>query len=150
MPSKSASNASAKKDDDGANWNKKALAREGQLAKKFRDDVHDLAVVFARHENSETVVVRHVEHAHSSLSRLGLSRRKLIHRSEFWASIGGILIGAALSLADGINMLPKSAKPFHDWLVESGAAVTSAWVLLAAGVIIVAIAWYKGSAPTAP
>src|SRR5437660_1578602 len=109
MHSKDVSKPNAKI-SDGTKWNGQARARKKALAAQFADDLDAIASAFASHENSETIVVRHVEHAFSSLSRLGLMRKRFLLRTDFWSSIGGLLVGISLAIPDWIGLLPENAK----------------------------------------
>jgi hypothetical protein len=131
----------------GPAWKEQALSRRTELSTRFKNDLGELAAVFASHESSEAVLIRHVDHAFSSLSRLGLMRRRFFLRTDFWASVGGLLIGSSLAIPDWIGLLPEAAKNF---LIANHVAPVVGSVTFASGVIILSFAWYKGTNPAPP
>ena len=146
MVSKDASKKTAKTNDT-TKWNRLALARKKTLTLQFATDLDSLARVFASHENCEAIVVRHVDHAFLSLSRLGLTRKKFLLRSDVWSSIGGLLIGTSLAIPDWIGLLPDGVKQL---LVDNHLPPLMGAVTFVAGVIILSLAWYRAANPSPP
>ena len=79
---------------------KETTQRLNQLQAHFKLNLQGVAVSFAKHEQSEAVLVRHVEEAYGALARLGLVSRRWYERTEFLSGCGGLLLGAAFALPD--------------------------------------------------
>jgi hypothetical protein len=74
--------------------------RVDELGASFRDNLRQIAEALAREAQSEVIVVKHVDEAHTALAKLGLSRRRWYERSEGFAGVGGALIGLAFATPD--------------------------------------------------
>ncbi len=140
MASKSASKQNAAT-SRRPTWKEQALARRTELAAHFKDDLQAISAIFAQHESSEAVLVRHVDHAFSSLSRLGLLRRRFFLRADFWSSIGGLPVGIAPAIPDWIGTLPDRAKAIL-WANNLPQIIAAS--VFAAGAVILCSAWFKG------
>lgn len=122
-------------------WPTETTQRLNQLCELFKSNLKTVAESFAKHENAEAVLVRHVEEAYAALARLGLTSRRWYERTEFWTGIGGLLIGLAFALPDLLAaFMDDSAK-------RTGVTIGAIVVMGLIGIFFYAFAWARGSLP---
>ncbi len=78
----------AKRNNRQPRWLGPTTEHADNLIKAFKSNLRTVAIRLAKHERAEVVLDRHVDEAHDTLSRLGLSRRKWMDRPELEVSVG--------------------------------------------------------------
>ncbi|MCG8584968.1 MAG: hypothetical protein MI757_09680 [Pirellulales bacterium] len=119
-------------------WNKEATDQAKALSEDVRENVRKIAVRFARHEQCESVTVRHVDEAYFALCRSGLKRWPIWKRPSAEIGLGTFLFGLTFGVPDMMSLaLDSQAKGFRV------ACIAAILALIASGGAFVVHGWYR-------
>lgn len=124
-------------------WSKRATSRRVALRAEFENNVKAMADSLARHELSESVSPKHVDHAFEALSRIGLSRRRWTDRAEAQTALGSFLVGFAFACPSAIALLFPTAH-------ADSIAVALLVAFAVVGVFFFVRGWYLGKCSPIP
>jgi hypothetical protein len=123
---------------------RKAQSRVDALTNRFKKTLKDIALGLAYHDSTDSVSVKHVDEAFTTLARAGLSRLRWYQRTEFEAAVGGILLA-----------LSSSVPPIVAIFIDVGAkreTISGAGTLLSLilGLVLMFHAFYRARLPVPP
>ena len=104
---------------------------------ELEKNLRTIAQACARHDSSEVVLEKHVDHALESMGRLGLKRKPLWKRSETELTLGSFLFGLSFALPDLMSFLADPSSAAAPW--RTAAVLTALFV----GAILVCHAWVR-------
>ncbi|HLQ44372.1 MAG TPA: hypothetical protein VK137_06570 [Planctomycetaceae bacterium] len=112
--------------------------RINHLSEQFKVNLKDVAKAFAIHENAETVLVRHVDEAHTALARLGLTICRWYERSELLTGLGGLTLGLAFAAPDILGAFLDDSPKRH------GITIGVVVAMFAIGLFRYGFGWVRG------
>ena len=87
-------------------WQKHSTARREQLTLDYKTNLKIIAESIASYQENEVVLETHVEQAHETLAKAGLSDTPWYQRTEFRSGLAGLIVGGSFSISDVINLAP--------------------------------------------
>jgi hypothetical protein len=123
-------------------WNRTTNSAVSQMADCYKKNITDIATAMAAHGKAETVLINHIDDAHTALANAGLSRLPFLSRVENETALGGIFIGLAIGSSDLMAVF------FAEGPEKVGATKVCFAACIAIGLFLYFHGWYRSKVPS--